>query len=229
VDAGVLWPGRRCDLCGALLVFAAITTPSGAVFCPSHQDLPNCQLCGAPFRGGGTFCTVCAATTVNTQDQVRLLLPKAREVLRTMGIVLSQPVHVQLVDKARMDAMGVHESGKVAGMTMVRGRCVTEILVVAGLSEMEFGAAVAHEVMHAWMVQNRFPRVDPKVEEGLCQTVAYRWLRDQLDPHAATLRYSIDNSPDPVYGVGFRMVKDAVKRHGMNPVLATVKATGRLP
>jgi hypothetical protein len=78
-------------------------------------------------------------------------------------------------------------------------------------------------------VENRFPRLDPKVEEGLCQTVAYRWLRDQSSPRASMLRASIDNSPDPVYGDGFRMVKEVVKRDGMNPVLATVKATGRLP
>jgi hypothetical protein len=39
----------------------------------------------------------------------------------------------------------------------------------------------------------------------------------------------LDASPDPIYGDGFRLVKASIKRHGINPVLAAVKATGRLP
>jgi hypothetical protein len=83
--------------------------------------------------------------------------------------------------------------------------------------------------MHAWLVQNDFPPLDRTVEEGLCQVVAYRWLRDQPDPRAALLREGMDTSPDPVYGEGFRAAKQAVRREGMNAVLASVKATGRLP
>jgi hypothetical protein len=229
MGVGVLVPGRRCDLCGALLAFAAIMTPMGGVFCTSHQDLPNCQLCSAPFRGAGRFCGSCAATSINNQEQVRAVLPKAREVLHAMGVVLNPPVHVQLVDDARMRMLSANESGRVAGTTMVHGQQVTEIHIVSGLPEVDFGATVAHEVMHAWMAQNGFAPMDARIEEGLCEVVAYRWLRDQIDPRGQLLRERMDTSPDPVYGDGFRMVKQSVKRHRMNPVLAAVKVTGRLP
>ena len=227
VSLGQLMPGRRCDLCGALLVFAAIATPSGGVFCPSHQSLASCLCCGAPFEGDGGLCRRCAATAINTQQQVRTALPRARLVLHTMGIKLEPPAHVRLVDPGQLQHTG--EQGRVVGRTVILGRQVTEILVASGQPEVQFGATVAHEAMHAWLVQNGFPLLDPKLEEGLCQTVSYRWLRDQADPLTAGLRQAIDDSPDPVYGDGFRMVKAAVKQHGMNNVLATVKATGRLP
>jgi hypothetical protein len=226
---GVLVPGRRCDLCGALLTFAAVGTPLGDVFCPSHQDLPNCNLCSAPFHGPGRFCQSCAATSVNTQERVRAVLPGARGILHAMGVILNPPVHVQLVDELQTLTLGTHESGRVAGTATILGQRVTEIHIVSGLPEVEFGATVAHEAMHAWMAQNGFPSLDPAIEEGLCQVVAYRWLRDQADPRAQLIREQLDMSPDPVYGGGFRLVKESVKQYGMNAVLAAVKASGRLP
>jgi hypothetical protein len=70
---------------------------------------------------------------------------------------------------------------------------------------------------------------DSRIDEGLCQVVSYRWLRDQPDPLAQIIREKISQSPDPVYGDGFRLVRDSVKKHGMSRVLAAVKSTGRLP
>lgn len=229
MGVGVLLPGRRCELCGALLAFSAVMTPLGNVFCASHRDLPNCQLCSAPFAGPGRYCGPCTATSVNTQEQVRAVLPSARDELRTMGLVLSPPVHVTLVDDARMHVLNPVESGRVAGTTTMSGQQVTEIYIVSGLPRMQFGSTVAHEAMHGWLAQNGYPPMEDRVEEGLCQVVAYRWLRDQPDPRAKVLRDHIDAHPDPVYGDGFRLAKQSVKRHGMNAVLVVVRATGRLP
>jgi hypothetical protein len=39
----------------------------------------------------------------------------------------------------------------------------------------------------------------------------------------------METDPDPHYGVGFRMVRDAVARHGLKPVLATLRGHGQLP
>jgi hypothetical protein len=181
---GLLVPGQRCELCRSLLTFSAVMTPLGNVFCTSHRDLPNCWLCSAPFRGAGRFCGPCAATSVNTQDEVRTALPKARDVLRTMGIVLSPPVHVQLVDDSQMSTSPRNESGRVIGTTMISGRRATEIHILTGLPGVEFGSTVAHEAMHAWLAQHGFLPLEPSVEEGLCQVIAYRWLRDQPDPRA---------------------------------------------
>ncbi len=221
--------GRRCDLCGAILSFAAVVTPLGGAFCPSHRDLPQCRLCGAPYAGRGSNCGPCAATAVNTQDEVREVLPRVRQVLYAMGVRLSPPVHVQLVSDAQLRTMNPNESGMLAGITVIHGQQVMEVHIVADLPEVEFGSVVAHECMHAWLAQNGYRRVSPEIEEGICQLVSYRWLRDQSDPRAPLLREQIERSPDPVYGAGFRAVKDSVFRHGMNSVLAAVKATGRLP
>lgn len=226
---GLLLPGQRCDLCGAALLLTAFSNRLGNMFCVSHADLPNCHMCSAPFRGRGSYCSACSATCVRTQDELRSVLPGIRGLLHSMGVILNPPVHVRLVDQAWI-AKQVHSSGRVHGVTVTMGQRAVEIYILQGLPAMEFAASVAHECMHAWLAQNGFPSdLEPQVEEGLCQIVAYRWLRDIGDPRAELVRENIDLSPDPIYGDGFRLVKESVRKHGMNPVLAAVKATGRLP
>jgi hypothetical protein len=229
VNVGVLWPGRRCDLCGALIVTTAVVTPHGGAFCTSHTDLPHCYHCGAPHRRPGRFCHECSKTAINTQDQLRVALPPIRAQLIQMGIWLNPPVHVQLVDEAWMKAMNPHESGMVGGLTQFHGQQVREVYIVAGMPALEFGSTVVHEVMHAWLAQNGVPQDDARIAEGLCQVVSYRWLRDQPGPLAAFVREKIERDPDPIYGDGFRMVRESVRRHGMNQVIAAIKSTGRLP
>lgn len=120
-------------------------------------------------------------------------------------------------------------AGRVLGWTIVTDTEVVDLAVLAGLDGPEFGAVVAHEYMHAWMTQRRFGRVSLPIAEGLSQLAADGWLERQSDPRARTLRAAIAADPDPVYGDGFRRVRAAVKRHGLMPVLRTVRSRGALP
>lgn len=227
-------PGRKCGLCGNLLLLTAIRSRRGDTFCSTHTNLPICHLCGSPFHpapgatGSNRFCGKCLATSVTSQEQMRRVLPNVRATLQQIGIRLHPPVHIRLVDDATMRRMSTNESGMVGGLTVLQGRQVVEVYIVAGLPELEFGSTVAHEVMHAWLAQHGITHPDRRIVEGLCQVISYRWLRDQPDPLATAIREKIEQSQDPVYGNGFRMVRDSVKLHGMGKVLATLETSGRL-
>jgi hypothetical protein len=60
------------------------------------------------------------------------------------------------------------------------GEIVTDAVVVLyGLPAIAFGAVLAHECAHAYIrIRGGFPRLAPKVEEGLCQLVALLWVED---------------------------------------------------
>jgi hypothetical protein len=171
---------------------------------------------------------------VCNQDRVRNVLPAIRDGLHDLGIRLARPVQVELVSPQVLGDLAepwdATPDPALAGLTVSSGNRVLRLTVVTGLPLMWFGAVVAHEAMHAWMTERRFPAdLAPALTEGMCQLTAYSWLRRQSDPRAALIRDSMEKDPDPDYGAGFRTVRDAVAGHGLKPVLAALRSHGRLP
>lgn len=224
---------RICAFCGSEVGYEWLIGGLGDVYCVSHESAPKCQGCGAP-SGPEPYCAGCAATRVLDQAQVRTVLPAIRDGLHGLGIRLTKPVQVELVSPGVMrDISGPWDAtsdSAMSGLTISSGDQVLRLTIVTGLPLMWFGAVVAHEAMHAWLTQRRFP-VDlaAPLNEGLCQLTAFSWLRRQSDPLAALVRQTMEADPDPDYGVGFRTVRDSVVRHGLKPVLASLRSKGRLP
>ena len=83
------------------------------------------------------------------------------------------------------------------------------VLILNGLHETFFKLCMAHELMHVWIAANCSFRLDPRIEEGLCNYFAYKII--EMDPYSEYQRfylYTIQNNPDPIYGVGYKMIKN---------------------
>lgn len=225
---------RTCALCGDEVGNRWIVSALGENFCAAHETLATCRMCAAPAKVA-PHCAACAGTVVDDQSRVRAVLPAIRADLHGLGIRLTNPVQVELVSRRMIgtllaepwDAAG---PPTVSGLTISTGEKVLRLTVLEGMPLVEFGAVVAHEAMHAWMAQRGFGDDVPRhLSEGLCQLTAFSWLRRQRDPRAALLRDTMEDDPDPDYGVGFRLVRDAVLASGLKVVLATVRTHRRLP
>ncbi|KAG2497855.1 hypothetical protein HYH03_004121 [Edaphochlamys debaryana] len=115
-------------------------------------------------------------------------------------------------------------------------RCtVTSLLVLYGLPRLLCGSIIAHELMHAWLRMAGVVGLESKVEEGLCQLLAYLWLDQQNEllrryPEeqrlAQAFMYEIRTDRSPVYGDGFREALEAFREQGLRPLLRTVRSTG---
>lgn len=58
-----------------------------------------------------------------------------------------------------------------------RGYAVNAVIVLYGLPAVAAGAVLAHECVHAQIrIAGGYPKLEPKVEEGLCQLVALLWV-----------------------------------------------------
>ncbi|KAK4774994.1 hypothetical protein SAY86_009929 [Trapa natans] len=105
---------------------------------------------------------------------------------------------------------------------------------------------MAHEMMHAWLRLSGYQRLSKKVEEGICQVMAYMWLDAEIGPsdsaagHVASefpsdeqlgvffkYRIEVDDSPD--YGEGFKLAHRAVKEYGLKETLHCMQLTGGFP
>ena len=134
-----------------------------------------------------------------------------------------------------------------------RGR-VCCVLVLYGMPREMTMEVLAHEMMHAHFRLHGFPPLSGRVEEGLCQLIAFLWLTrdadrdrtagrnhsrnnqntgsDHNEDIAALKRFclhKLERDPDPDYGEGFREAYAAYLQHGLVKTLETVHTTGNLP
>jgi hypothetical protein len=117
----------------------------------------------------------------------------------------------------------------VRGVTVSSGSTVVDLAVVRDLTGTEFGEVVAHEAMHAWLVQRGLGGLPATYAEGLAEYTAYAWLHRVDSQRSRMQQRRIATNPDPVYGDGFRRVRAAAEKYGMRAVLSAVRDTGRLP
>lgn len=222
----------RCATCGSLLLGPVYFSAWGKRFCTRHELWDRCTGCRLPLgdpASGRSLCADCRPTAVLVQDDVRRVLPLIRNQLGALGVTLRSRTKVRLVDRTQLATTHPGEAGQVTGMTLMRGSAAIEIRVLFGLTHARFGCAVAHELMHAYLFERRYPRVDPRSEEGICELLALAWVRRRAGPLYEAEARRLEQNPDPVYGEGLRLARDAVERLGIAPVLRELRRTGRLP
>jgi hypothetical protein len=207
----------------------------GEVTCREHRAADRCGLCSRPRppeAGWGSSavtalrCPSCAADAVDTQEQARAHIRRVRTQLAALGIELEQRVRVRLVG-----ALPAPVGNSVVGLThsWENSRTVVGIEVLQGLTTSHFGATVAHEIGHAWLIQRGASVTDRVLVEGVCELFAAAWLKRQPGRMPAALREAMAANPDEVYGAGYQLVRDAVLRSGVGVVLHTLCRSGSLP
>lgn len=232
---GVLGLPGNCVWCGRRPVGAYEMSMHGEITCAGHGVAERCGLCTRPrspgpgwsrLSGSGVRCPTCAADAVDTQERARRYIPRVREQLAALGIELDQRVRVRLVDVIHLPD-GAAATGLTHGWE--HSRTVAGIEVVRGLTSVHFGATVAHEIGHAWLIQRGAPVTDPVLLEGVCEVFASAWLKRRPGRLPQALREAMAANPDNVYGAGYRLVRDAVARAGIRIVLHELCRSGNLP
>jgi len=224
-----------CAACGRAVGLRYHVNPIGEAICGNHAREPPCALCSLPVSASlsdatARYCRRCAATAVVRQAHVSRLVPPVKERLHRLGLHLRTPVRVRLVPPGELlTAAGTFSGATPCGLTVSVGNQVVDLMIAEGLPAVQFGATVAHEATHAWMIQNGFPALPGHLAEGLCQLTAYAWARREAEPLAAIVQQQIEKNPDVVYGDGFRQVYQAARRSSVAAVMRSLKTTGRLP
>ena len=143
--------------------------------------------------------------------------------------------------------------GQSRGATVVNA-----VVVLYGLPAVCAWAILAHECTHAYIrMAGGYPRLRPKIEEGLCQLMALLWVEHvaahgietmgvgggnkdkvrsgggweehNLAAMAGFVANQIRTDPTEVYGDGLRDALAAYQKHGLGAVFEHVRRTGELP
>ncbi len=157
-----------------------------------------------------------------------------------MGIVVPyQQIPLKLVSMTELRHDYSRRSWqRTFGLTQVKenslfGRSVTRqvsgILALNNLPRVHLGMVLAHEAMHAWLYMNNFPHLTKRVEEGLCELVASRWLAQQTGPLVAHLQMNLQQNRSTIYGSGYRAAQKAFDKMGLQALLIYVRQHKTLP
>lgn len=240
----------RCDLCNAVINGQYHTTFWGEVYCAQHQGkTPECTYCGRYIgdrhnRGGKEYsdgrqvCNICLKTAVNDEREGRRIMERVRGILARYDIdvdILAIPLH--LVDRnelSRAYGKDMHDHSGFCQHDFIKSgdRILDQhfqIYVLAGMPKMHFVATIAHELMHVWQYRNSPPDNQLEFCEGSCNYAAWLVLSNYSGAEASYQMRVLEQNDNPVYGEGFRRVKQLADNRGRSGWLSTLQSHKRLP
>lgn len=147
---------------------------------------------------------------------------------RMASIGMNVPKHnvtISFANRAEFDRLLRRDSGRVTGLTVSSGSCYGMRHHIYMLDEMpvsNYKETLAHECGHVWLNDRHsiLNRHSSQEIEGFCNLVAYKVLLFDHSQEAEQTRRGMLLNPDPIYGEGFRMMKQRAEQMGWNRMLA---------
>jgi hypothetical protein len=114
-------------------------------------------------------------------------------------------------------------------MGLVTKTEIVGISILSGLPKTLFRGVVAHELGHVWLKMNDVEGLENQAEEGFCELLSFR-LYMQIDTlESRYYAIGMEQNPDPLYGAGFRKIRNIALAGGFEPLLVSLRVNKRLP
>ncbi|KAF3446265.1 hypothetical protein FNV43_RR11444 [Rhamnella rubrinervis] len=244
-----------CDVCKHIIP----TSPGGSriyrshpflnqKYCLSHEydNTPRCCSCVRmeardtryeTLDDGRKFCQECHDSAIMTTDECQPLYLDIQEFYEGLDMNLEQQVPISLVgSEALNECLRGERSGHYYLPQIPLGFFVSgepEIIILYGLTRLQTGYVLAHEMMHAWLYLEGYRHLSRDVEEGMCQVMAHMWLDAELNVASQFERrlgeffkHQIEMDCSQVYGDGFRAAHRAVQIYGLRSTIDHIGETG---
>lgn len=228
---GVPW----CKTCGQLIrgrYREDLWSGASCARCISRNG--SCIYCGAAAQavaGGEPRCDICLRLAIHDPGLAEALYAEVvdwAESRRMFEDFRQPPMEL----RARIDPQGLPPSSdRVLGMAhkslwqtptglSVRAE---RVVVLSGLPAPLFQAVAAHELGHVWIAAQNITRLPLQDEEGFCELLSHAWISERGTFGRAGLLARIEESPDPIYGDGFRKMKAFERRTNLHFLMTVLK------
>jgi hypothetical protein len=170
-----------------------------------------------PLPDGRYLCKVCVGMAMKHGDDMEPIIKNVVHWLNTVGFsdLRIEDITVEIVTAQKMAELSKTfvinvmnkgfvlsnvSAGFLGGKTFKHS-----IYLLTHQNKVELAGALAHEMLHAWLVQNGV-KMSPKLTEGFCNMGS--WLLWNRLSSSLTEIYlkELRNNPDPIYGDGFREI-----------------------
>ena len=212
--------------------------------CASHMDnkeVTTCTSCGAfttkrPTADGRCLCKDCRATVVDSKYDVAECLSYVKNQLVGVGVdfgsynVANVPIEIvsaKEIAEVRKTPVSTNNKGVTFTEIQMRGTSRDNMKVVGHshkiyiLSDqpcLEFLGTLAHELLHVWQNEHDI-KLPPMECEGLCNMGSYLIYTKANSPVADFYIRNLKESPDPIYGDGFRYVFSEYEMNGWRGII----------
>ena len=219
-----------CDACGLPLKGKYLLHIWGH---KAHREHPQCHVCnriisektshgGAQYGDGRVVCGICRITEITDNQQIEHAKAKVIEQLQAVGFdYIPHYLAVSLADQRTMSQrLGVKQSANSHGYTKTlekqipgQGRIQEHsIFILYGLPRLVFHGILAHELLHVWLNARKINQWQDKEIEGFCNLGTALIYQNEGTPLAEVLLKKMAEDPNPVYGDGYRKMKDKLNK-----------------
>lgn len=238
----------RCAVCDQPLTGKYLIDPNGLKYHQTHEkELSRCDNCnrlisqkttkgGVKYSDGRSICNICKKNAVTTEAEYTRSQNKTLLGLKNYGLNISlDNVEVHAVDRIKLKKVSNKYYSNSA-----RGYCQTTveernsgltsevirthtIYVLDKVPPKYIELTLAHELMHVWINENVEHKLSSKLEEGSCNFIAYTYMKSDYSVEAQNILKQMQESPDPIYGDGFRKVYNNFKGKYLSELLNYLK------
>ncbi len=205
---------------------------------------------GVTYTDGRLICNLCRQTAVDTKEQAKPIVEKIAIWLHEIGVRfegLILKIDLKNAHEMSQQRIGLlnHDNSSPTGLGqgqfmgyIVRAmehhgkqkkRLVKGVTALSGLPRELFEGIMVHELGHAWLYLAHVDGLSPWQEEGFCNLLAYVFHKDRPTAEAKYYTKLLEQDPDPIYGEGFRQVRDIFKKHGFGEALNYTFYQQKLP
>ncbi len=223
VHADHFYKAKMCDSCSRII---------------SIDNLTSLQL----LNDGRMNCISCASDGVYEIKRMEEVRKRVWPTLANLGMAVPVgDVIIRVVGKDVIEkqAKKINARGNLRGLTLTTykirsdGRSIRttfdhEIFILYGMPHIECVSVLAHEYAHIWL-NERFIDDSPPVVEGFCNLVSEATLVKEKGKLASIIRENMKQSDNPVYGAGYRRMKQRLIVLGWPTLLAEMKRKSQPP
>ncbi len=244
----------KCEICKQPLVGTYLVDFFGHRYHESHKsELSECNNCGRlicePLTGGGVIledkreiCNICYSTRLENRNEYENLANLVLSRLETIGFRLRNK-DIKIFPVNRDNLRTISEGSYSSAM---RGFTVSNVLttytndklegvekshkiyLLDRLPLLDTESILAHELMHVWVTENTDIVHSPELLEGSCNFVSYLYLKMKRSSESEFIIKQMEMNPDPVYGSGYRKVKDRFEFEPLSVLFTFLKSNRSL-
>ena len=189
---------------------------------------------------GRSLCESCMASVIYSAEQIEKLkkyvMRRFMDIEEKFNDKFLDSVKIDIVSPQRMaeirkQPVDIHNKGltqthsrntlggKLFG---VKDKFKHHIYILSYLPKIEFAATLAHEILHIWQIENGIQLPSLKCE-GLCNMGSYIIYENMSVQKASYYKKSLMESPDPIYGDGFRLIYSIYEQCGFEKLFEMAK------